>query len=46
MVLSHVGIVILMVEEVIIQKIYVMAKLKIKLKNHNVELPDDVGNFF
>ena len=45
MVLSHVGIVILMVEEVIIQKIYVMAKLKIKLKNHNVELPDDVGNF-
>ena len=45
MVLSHVGIVILMVEEVIIQKIYVMAKLKIKLKNRNVELPDDVGNF-
>lgn len=45
MVLSHVGIVILMVEEVIIQKIYVMAKLKIKLKNCNVELPDDVGNF-
>lgn len=45
MVLSHVGIVILMLEEVIIQKIYVMAKLKIKLKNRNVELPDDVGNF-
>lgn len=45
MVLSHVGIVILMVEEVIIQKIYVMAKLKIRLKNRNVELPDDVGNF-
>lgn len=45
MVLSRVGIVILMVEEVIIQKIYVMAKLKIKLKNRNVELPDDVGNF-
>ena len=45
MVLSHVGIVILMVEEVIIQKIYVMAKLKIKLKNRNVELPDDLSNF-
>ncbi len=45
MILSHVGIIILKAKETIIQNVHTMSKIKINLKNCNIELPDDVGNF-
>ncbi len=45
MILSYVGIIILKTKETIIRNLYTMSKIKINLKNCNIELPDDVGNF-